>query len=249
MCISSTATWHGNWGTYGIAKAGVEGLVRSFAAEGAALGVRCNGVSPGWISTERDDEDPPSGGGAWSLPPSALNRMGTPAEIAAAVLFLASDEASFVTGQTLVVDGGLMMLDYPSMKMLETSGPGMMSGDRHRRTGPTHADHGQPGHLHRGDGRRHAGRLHDRARHGRRQHLDAVSQPPHTVPAADSPKAFRIFMEIVNDWLRIFGIPTGCFFLPIGSMLVLACLEGGLSFWHWPVALIMFAVLMVWRLR
>ena len=66
---------------------------------------------------------------------------------------------------------------------------------------------------------------------------------------ADSPKAFRIFMEIVNDWLRIFGIPTGCFFLPIGSMLVLACLEGGLSFWHWPVALIMFAVLMVWRLR
>ena len=54
--------------------------------------------------------------------------MGTPAEIAAAVLFLASDEASFVTGQTLIVAGGLMILDYPSMKMLEKAGAGMMSG-------------------------------------------------------------------------------------------------------------------------
>ena len=128
VCISSTATWHGNWGTYGIAKAGVEALVRSFAAEGATLGVRCNGVSPGWIATERDQEDPPAGGGTWFLPPSALGRMGTPAEIAAAVFFLASDGASFITGQTLIVDGGLMVLDYPSMKMLENAGPGMMSG-------------------------------------------------------------------------------------------------------------------------
>ncbi len=128
VCISSTATWHGNWGTYSIAKAGVEALVRSFAAEGAALGVRCNGVSPGWITTERDHEDPPAGGGDWTVPPSALGRMGTPAEIAAAVLFLAGDDASFVTGQTLIVDGGLMVLDYPSMTMLEDSGPGMMSG-------------------------------------------------------------------------------------------------------------------------
>jgi NAD(P)-dependent dehydrogenase (short-subunit alcohol dehydrogenase family) len=53
------------------------------------------------------------------MPPSAMNRMGTPAEIAAAVLFLASEEASFITGQTLIVDGGLMILDYPSMPLLE----------------------------------------------------------------------------------------------------------------------------------
>ncbi len=64
-----------------------------------------------------------------------------------------------------------------------------------------------------------------------------------------SPGIVRFFLEFANDWLRIFGIPAGCFFLPIGSMLVLATLEGGLAFWHWPVALVMFAALMVWRLR
>lgn len=119
--ISSTATWHGNWGLYGIAKAAVEGLTRSFAAEGGPMGVRVNGVSPGWIATENDAAAPPSGtaDGSWAMPPSLMNRMGTPQEIAAAVLFLASDEASFITGQTLIVDGGLMILDYPSMPLLE----------------------------------------------------------------------------------------------------------------------------------
>ena len=119
--ISSTATWHGNWGLYGIAKAAVEALTRSFAAEGAPMGVRVNGVSPGWIATENDAVAPPSGSGdgSWAMPPWAMNRMGTPDEIAAAVLFLASAEASFITGQTLIVDGGLMILDYPSMPLLE----------------------------------------------------------------------------------------------------------------------------------
>src|SRR5581483_1568039 len=50
--ISSTATFHGNWGSYGIAKAAVEALTRSLAAEGAPHGVRANSVSPGWIATE-----------------------------------------------------------------------------------------------------------------------------------------------------------------------------------------------------
>ena len=49
-------------------------------------------------------------------------RMGTPREIAAATLFLASDEASFITGQTLIVDGGLMTIDYPSREMLQENG-------------------------------------------------------------------------------------------------------------------------------
>ena len=61
-------------------------------------------------------------GGGWEMPPSLLDRMGTPEEIANTAAFLASDEASFITGQTLVVDGGLMILDYPSRPSLETVG-------------------------------------------------------------------------------------------------------------------------------
>lgn len=122
--ISSTATLHGNWGLYGITKAAVEGLTRSFAVEGAPHGVRVNCVSPGWIATEKDGELPATGtaGGDWAMPPSLFNRMGTPEEIAAAVLFLASDDASFVTGQTLIVDGGLTITDYPSMPLLAEVG-------------------------------------------------------------------------------------------------------------------------------
>ncbi len=122
--ISSTATWHGNWGLYTIAKAGVEGLTRAFAAEFAPHGIRVNGVSPGWIATGQDEAQAAAGSadGGWALPPSLLNRMGTPDEIAAAVLFLASEEASFITGQTLIVDGGLMVTDYPSMPLLAAVG-------------------------------------------------------------------------------------------------------------------------------
>lgn len=122
--ISSTATLHGNWGLYGVAKAGVEALTRALAAEAAPVGIRVNGVSPGWIATDNDNNAPPAGDatGTWELSPSLLGRMGTPAEIAAAVVFLASDEASFITGQTLIVDGGLVITDYPSLAMLRQHG-------------------------------------------------------------------------------------------------------------------------------
>ena len=56
------------------------------------------------------------------MPSSLLNRMGSPAEIAAAAVFLASPEASFVTGQTLNVDGGLSIIDYTSLAVLQQRG-------------------------------------------------------------------------------------------------------------------------------
>jgi NAD(P)-dependent dehydrogenase (short-subunit alcohol dehydrogenase family) len=128
--ISSTATLHGNWGTYCVAKAAIEGLTRSLAAEGAPHGIRANGVSPGWIATENDAAEPPSGSssGQWETPCALLNRMGLPAEIAGAVLFLASDDASFVTGQTLIVDGGLTITDYTSLAMLKKIGDKLFTG-------------------------------------------------------------------------------------------------------------------------
>ncbi len=128
--ISSTAALHGNWGLYCVAKAGIEALTRALAVEGAPNGIRANCVSPGWIGTETDEQQPASGTptGAWELPPSLMNRIGTPGEIAAAVLFLASDEASFITGQTLIVDGGLTITDYSSLPLLKLKGAKLFSG-------------------------------------------------------------------------------------------------------------------------
>jgi NAD(P)-dependent dehydrogenase (short-subunit alcohol dehydrogenase family) len=118
--ISSTASLHGNWGTYGIAKAGVEALTRSLAVEGAPHGIRANGVSPGWIKTGATKGT--EAAEAWEEGASLLGRMGVPEEIARAVVFLASDEASFVTGATLVVDGGLTITDFPSLPWLDAVG-------------------------------------------------------------------------------------------------------------------------------
>jgi NAD(P)-dependent dehydrogenase (short-subunit alcohol dehydrogenase family) len=115
--ISSTAALHGTWGTYGIAKAAIEALTRSLAVQGAPDRIRANGVSPGWIATEV------TGGNAEvDRTASLFGRMGTPEEIARAVVFLASSEASFVTGQTLIVDGGLTIVDFPSQPWLEAVG-------------------------------------------------------------------------------------------------------------------------------
>ncbi|NQV44013.1 MAG: SDR family oxidoreductase [Rhodospirillales bacterium] len=126
--ISSTGTWHANWGLYGVAKAAVEGMTRSFAAEGAPYGIRVNAISPGWIETSPEETAAAQGdGGGWEMPPSMLDRMGTPEEIASTAAFLASSDASFITGQTIQVDGGLMLVDYPSRPSLETVGHRLFS--------------------------------------------------------------------------------------------------------------------------
>ncbi|MFZ1481562.1 MAG: SDR family NAD(P)-dependent oxidoreductase [Paracoccaceae bacterium] len=86
---------------YATAKAAVTGMTRSIALEYGRQGITCNAVLPGWITTESSSDGEIRAGQA-----TPAGRPGTPDEIAAAAVFLASQEASYVTGAMLVVDGG-----------------------------------------------------------------------------------------------------------------------------------------------
>ena len=86
---------------YSAAKAGMDGLMRGIAIEVASRGVTVNSVAPGWIAT---GSQTPAEAEAGSYTP--VGRSGTPGEIAEVVAFLASDRASYLTGQAIVVDGG-----------------------------------------------------------------------------------------------------------------------------------------------
>lgn len=94
--------------SYAAAKAALESLTRTMAVELAAAGITANAVAPGPTETElfRENNPPGSSGEARYLAQIPLGRFGTPREVAAAITFLASDEAGFITGQTLGVDGG-----------------------------------------------------------------------------------------------------------------------------------------------
>ena len=109
--ISSIVGATGNPGqvNYAAAKAGMVGMTKSIAYEVASRGITANAVAPGFIATAMTDKltDDQKGKINAQIPAA---RMGTPEEIAAAVLYLASPEAGYVTGATLHVNGGMAML-------------------------------------------------------------------------------------------------------------------------------------------
>jgi 2-hydroxycyclohexanecarboxyl-CoA dehydrogenase len=101
--------------TYSAAKAGVIGFTKAIARESARFGVRCNAVAPGPIATPLLDSAPEQLGELGArlrqamIDATAVRRIGEPDEVAAVIAFLASDDASYVTGQTVNVSGGLSM--------------------------------------------------------------------------------------------------------------------------------------------
>jgi 3-oxoacyl-[acyl-carrier protein] reductase len=105
--ISSISGKVGNFGqtNYSAAKAGIVGLTRTVALEHARHGIRCNAVAPGAVDTPMTRAVPQDVKDGW-IPNIPLRRFAEPPEIAAAIAFLVSDDASYVTGQCLGVDGG-----------------------------------------------------------------------------------------------------------------------------------------------
>jgi NAD(P)-dependent dehydrogenase (short-subunit alcohol dehydrogenase family) len=102
--VNGVSAFGGN--AYSAAKAGLELLTRNLAAEYGSRGVRCNLIAPGTIDTRVWDNQPGSRERLAKLYP--LGRIGKPEDVAAAVAFLASDDAAWITGITLPVDGGVL---------------------------------------------------------------------------------------------------------------------------------------------
>ena len=108
--VSSIVGLHGNWGqsNYAASKAGIIGFTKSLARELGSRGVRANVVAPGYVRSRLTDAIPEEARNAM-LANTPLGRFGDPEDVAGAVRFLCSDEASFITGEVLLVDGGLGM--------------------------------------------------------------------------------------------------------------------------------------------
>jgi NAD(P)-dependent dehydrogenase (short-subunit alcohol dehydrogenase family) len=102
------------WSGYAASKGGVDALTRQAAVEYAPRGIRVNAIVPGTILTEmnerilREVDDPDALQAEWKAM-HPVGRVGTPEEVAAVVVFLASEESSFVTGESLRVDGGMVV--------------------------------------------------------------------------------------------------------------------------------------------
>ena len=108
--VSSIVGLRGNMGqtNYGASKAGIIGFTKSLARELGSRNVRANVVAPGYIHSRLTDVLPEEAR-AVMLTNTPLGKLGDPDDVAGAVRFLCSDEASFITGEVLVVDGGLGM--------------------------------------------------------------------------------------------------------------------------------------------
>jgi 3-oxoacyl-[acyl-carrier protein] reductase len=108
--VSSIVGVHGNWGqtNYAASKAGIIGFTKSLAKELGSRNVRANVVAPGYVKTQLTDVLP-EGATQTMLDATPLGRLGDPEDVAGAVRFLSSDDARFVTGAVLLVDGGLGM--------------------------------------------------------------------------------------------------------------------------------------------
>jgi len=108
--VSSIVGVHGNGGqtNYAASKAGIIGFTKSLAKELGSRNVRANVVAPGYVTTQLTDVLPEDATAAM-LRNTALGRLGEPKDVAGAVRFLCSDEASFITGDVMLVDGGLGM--------------------------------------------------------------------------------------------------------------------------------------------
>ena len=108
--VSSVVGLHGNPGqtNYSASKAGIIGFTKALARELGSRGVRANVVAPGYVETRLTDVLPEEARRAM-LANTPLGRLGRPEDVAGAVRFLCSDEASFITGEVLLVDGGLGM--------------------------------------------------------------------------------------------------------------------------------------------
>ncbi len=112
ICISSINAQKGQMGqsNYAAAKAGEIGFVKSLAQEGAAKGITVNAICPGYIGTEMVRAVPQEVLEKRILPLIPAGRLGEPEEVARCVLFLASDDAGFITGSTLTANGGQYMV-------------------------------------------------------------------------------------------------------------------------------------------
>jgi 3-oxoacyl-[acyl-carrier protein] reductase len=108
--VSSIVGLRGNWGqaNYAASKAGIVGFTKSLARELGSRGVRANVVAPGYVQTRLTGVLPEEATQAM-LANTPLGRLGEPEDVARAIRFLCSDEASFITGEVLLVDGGLGM--------------------------------------------------------------------------------------------------------------------------------------------